>query len=286
MEVSQERFEFALKQLRASDWERFERLASAFLASEWTDICTMATPDGDGGRDSELFSPTGTANVAIQYSVQQDWGTKIRRTVKRLATTFPNVNILVFVSNQQIGAKSDSLRKEFSAVGLYIDVRDRSWFVERTNLDNNRSAAAAELAHAIVDPLLESKGILTQSVSALSDQDAKTALVFLEMQWRNETAGKGLTKSSFEALVRGALHGTDSTHRMSRRAVHARISEFLPKHPLAQLVPYVDAALRRLSRTAVRHWQKEDEFNLSHEEAERLKDEAAAIFHQLVVDLG
>jgi hypothetical protein len=161
--------------------------------------------------------------------------------------------------------------------GLYLDVRDRSWFVDRTNLDKNRSAAAAELARVVVDPLLESKGLLRQSAAALTGQDAKTALIFLELQWRNESVAKGLTKSAFEALVRGALHGTNSTSRMTRQAVQKRVSEFLPKHSLPQMVPYIDAALKRLSRSAVRHWPKVDEFNLSHEEIERLKDEAAAM---------
>jgi hypothetical protein len=213
----------------------------------------------------------------VQYSVQEDWGTKIRSTVSRLKETFPQAQVLIFVSNKQIGAKSDNLKKEASDNNLYLDVRDRSWFVERANLDANRSAAAAELARVIVDPLLESKRVLTRSVSGISGQEAKTALVFLEMQWRDERAGKGLTKSSFEALVRGALHGTSNSRRMSRTEVHTRVAEFLPQHPPKQLVPYIDAALKRLAKSAVRHWQKEDEFTLSHEESERLKDTAAAI---------
>ncbi len=277
MEVSPERFEFALRLLRSSDWERFERLASAFLASEWNDIRTTAAPGGDGGRDSELFSPRGLTNVVIQYSVQVDWAAKIRQTFTRLKASFPTANILVFVSNQQIGAKADTIKRMLSADGTYLDVRDRSWFVERTNLDKNRSEAAAVLARAIVDPLLESKSLVTQSAAALTGQDAKTALLFLELQWRNESVAKGLTKSAFDALVRGALHGTNSSNRMSRQAVYKRVFEFLPKHPLSQMIPYIDAALKRLSRSAVRHWTKGDEFNLSYEEIERLKDEAAAI---------
>jgi hypothetical protein len=84
MEISQDRLELALKNLKPSDWERFERLASTFLASEWPRIRTMASPSGDGGRDSELYSPEGSANVVVQYSVQADWVAKARGTVKRL----------------------------------------------------------------------------------------------------------------------------------------------------------------------------------------------------------
>jgi len=157
MEISQERLDLALRQLRPSDWERFERFASTFLASEWTDLRTMASPSGDGGRDSELFSPKGKSNVVIQYSIQQDWTSKVRKTVKRLKETFLDARILIFLSNQLIGAKSDELKRELSDEEIFLDVRDKSWFVERTNLDGNRSAAAAELARVIVDPFLESK---------------------------------------------------------------------------------------------------------------------------------
>jgi hypothetical protein len=169
----------------------------------------MATPSGDGGRDSELFAPADSPNVVIQYSIQRDWGDKIRRTVRRLKDTFPSAAILIFVSNQQIGAKADELKKELSKQGVFLDVRDKTWFVERANTDSNRAKAATELARVIVDPILESKNLL-RSISPLSSEEAKTALIFLEMHSRKVT-GKNLTKSSFEALVRGALHGTLTT---------------------------------------------------------------------------
>jgi len=62
-------FELALDKTRSSDWEYFEELSSAFLTSEFGSLRTMASPSGDGGRDSELFSSTGSTYVAIQYSV-------------------------------------------------------------------------------------------------------------------------------------------------------------------------------------------------------------------------
>lgn len=282
MEISQERLDLALKHLRPSDWERFERLASTFLASEFPGIRTMASAGGDGGRDSELFAPGGKANVVIQYSVTQDWSDKIRGTVKRLKETFPDSHVLIFMSNQQIGAKADKLKEELSGQAIFLDIRDRSWFVERTNLDGNRSAAAAELARVIVDPYLESRSIIDRTVSPLAGsplagQEARTALFFLEMQWRDENLSKGLTKSAFETLVRAALHGTSPLTRVTRSQIHTRVHEFLPQYSFSQLVPFIDAALRRLNKKAVRHVQKDDEFSLSYEETEKVKDRAAAI---------
>jgi hypothetical protein len=277
MEVSQSRFELALTELKPSDWEKFERLSSIFVAAEWPGVRTMAAPSGDGGRDSELFSADGATGVALQYSVEKTWRNKITRTLKRLRETFPETRVLVFLSNQLIGAQADGLRKTSSEQGVFIDVRDRSWFIERANSDTARQEAANSLARAVVDPLLEAKGLAPRSAKALDRHEAGTALTFLEMQWRDEAADRGLTKSSFDALVRAALHGTTSDNRLSRAAVHDRVSEFLPQHGEDQLAPFVDAALRRLTKSAVRHWPKVDEFNLSHQESERLKDVAASI---------
>lgn len=282
MEISQDRFQLALGGLKASDWERFERLAATFLASEWPNLRTMASPSGDGGRDSELFSPDEQPNVVIQYSVQYDWAAKIKGTAARLRETFPHASILVYVSNQLIGARADGLRTELSKTGIYLDIRDKSWFVERCNVDQNRSAAAAELARVIVDPLLEASGIKHNSASALSGQEARTAHLFLEMHWRDENTSKGLTKSAFEALVRSALQGSDGENRVNRDELHKRIGRILPQHSREQLSPYIEAALKRLTKIAIRHWPADDTFNLSFEEIERLKDRKASV--ALLVD--
>jgi len=140
----------------------------------------MASAGGDGGRDSELFSAEGVPNVVIQYSVQYDWVAKIRATVVRLQETFPAANVLVFISNQLIGAKADDLKSELSKKGIHLDVRDKSWFVERCNLDESRSSAAAELARVIVDPLLEASAVKHSTASPLYDVYLVTAKHVLE----------------------------------------------------------------------------------------------------------
>jgi hypothetical protein len=236
-EISQTRFEFALSMLDPSDWERFEKLASTFLASDWPNLRTVAAPSGDGGRDSELYAPDGDTTVAIQYSIRKDWHEKIKETIERLKNTFPDVTTLVFLSNQVIGAAADRTKKLAREKGLYLDVRDQSWFVERVNLDPSRANAANELSRVVVDSILETKNVVRRSGHALSKEEAKTALVFLEMQLSDEKRGKGLTRSSFEALVQGVLRDTNNENRVSRTEIHSRVTKLLPKHEPVQLVP-------------------------------------------------
>jgi hypothetical protein len=96
------------------------------------------------------------------------------------------------------------------------------------------------------------------------------------MQWQDTDTAKGLTKSAFEALVRAALNDTSNENRINRAQIHVRVHDFIPQHNIAQLVPYIDSALQRLNKSAVRFWPN-DEFTLSHDELERLKNRAASI---------
>lgn len=277
MTVSRERFELALERLKDSDWEKFENLASAFLAADFSKLRTMASSSGDGGRDSELFSPDGEPTVAFQYSVQESWPNKIKKTVKRLKENFPKVNFLYYVSNQEIGARADKLKRELAKDGIFVDILDRTWFLDRFNLDQQRSEAASSISRSIVDPLLEQKGILSRKNDALSRNEAGTALIFLELQQQDEVAGKNLTRSSFEALVRAALHGSNKDNRIKREAIYERVQTFLPQHSPDQLKHFIDAALTRLKRHALNEWNGGAEFNINYQESERIKDSSAKL---------
>lgn len=271
MSISQARFLLALRSLRSPDWEKFERLSSVFLAAEFPQARTTASPSGDRGRDAELFTYSGLPNVLFQFSVARDWERKIVDTLNRIKIEFPSVRHVIFLFNQEIGARGDDIRTKAFAEGISIDIRDQNWFAERVNLDESRRTAAEELAQAIVDPILRDSGVISNAPS-LSGQEAKTALVYLEMQSRDESASKGLTKSCFEALVKCALRGTCSQNRKSRNEIRSHIHGLLPQHSPNQLDPLIDAALNRLSKKVIKHWQKLDEFHLSFEEVERTKD--------------
>ena len=276
MLISRDRLRLALRGLQGSNWEHFERLCSAFLAVEFPLLRTTASPGGDRGRDAELFSCSGSPSVVFQFSVQRDWKQKIADTLERVSVEFPTATHIVFMSNQEIGAEGDDTRGKAFARGLSIDIRDQSWFIERVNLDDSRRAAAEELARIVVDPLLHNSGVLSNA-PGLTGQEAKTALVYLEMQARDEVALKGLTKACFEALVKCSLRGTSAQNRKSREQVRTDILSLLPQHSANQLNPLIDAALKRLTKGAIKHWTKTDDFHLSFEEVESTKDRVVSL---------
>ena len=284
------RLQLALERLHPSDWHRFERLASAFLASEFDGLRTTASPAGDEGRDAELFVYATEPKILLQYSVATDWGGKIRQTVRRIHETFPGALALVFVSNQVIGASADRIKREVRKDnGLSLDVRDRNWFVERVLGSPSREKAAEELAQAIVDPYLASTGVTVYAPSVLSAPEAIAALTFLGLQWRDDIREKGLTKLAFEALVRAVLATTDSEHRMTRGSVLEGVCRILPGHRPEHVHRFVDSALVRLTKRAIRHWKKEDEFCLSYEEKLRVNEykiHAALAERDLLAEIG
>ena len=279
--MNRSQFELALTHTKASDWAHFESLCSHFLASEHPSMRTMASASGDGGRDSQLYAPDGENIVCAQYSVTKSWDEKIRKTQKRLIENFKNVKILIYMSNQEIGAKGDGIKSELLKDGVFLDIRDKNWFLERFDADEKKAGGAKEFFERIGRPYLEGQQIIVTKRSALSNQEAKAALVYLGMQWEDANTDKGLTKLSYEALVRSVLRNTNAENLMTRSEVHAAIHSFLPSQSIDTIKIYSDSALKRLERHVVKHREKEDAFHLAHEELLRLADK---LIHQDLLD--
>jgi hypothetical protein len=268
-------FKIALEHLNPSDWELFEELCSQFLVAEFDKLRTMASPSGDGGRDSEIFSPEGNSFVAAQYSVTEHWKSKIRQTKKTIKETMGEARILLYMSNQQIGGQADELKKELLKDELMLDVRDFNWFLERASTSPIREAAAEALIERVARPYLAGESVIEKRNSPLTSGEARAALVYLGLQWQDDITDKGLTKLSFDALVRAALRHTSSEQRISREKVHQTILSALPSADKNTVIHHVDKALSRLEKKYIRYWKKEDEFCLTHDESQRILDRLA-----------
>ncbi|MCQ8128453.1 hypothetical protein [Methylomonas rivi] len=277
MSLHRKRFTLALERIQPTDWARFEQFASAFLTSEFDNLRTVASPSGDEGRDAELFSPTSEPEIVLQYSVTKHWTTKIRDTAKKVKKNLTHARQLLYVTNQQIGADGDGLKKELrTKYQLILDIRDSSFFLDRYEGDDHREAVAENLARDIVDPFLESKDVIQKKAQALTTAESRAALVFLELQWQDDGREKGLTKTAFDALVRTALRGTNPDYRLTRNQVYDLVKKIIPTDDIAFLIAETDKSLSRLNKNFIRHYPN-DEFCLSHEENIRLKSRIAEV---------
>lgn len=265
------RFSLALDWLKPTEWELFEQLASAFLASEFPELRTTASASGDGGRDSFFFVADGDPTVALQYSVTKAWEQKITSTVTTLGKKHPETRVLIYATNQVIGAKADELvaklRREEK---IHVDVRDRHWFLERRESSVAAEKAAENLALRIVDPVLQDKKVIERRTPVLGNRDARTAVLYLDLQLRDDAQDKGLTTIAFDGLVRAALRDTDPDHRLSRADVQQRVLQFVPGHDVERIKLLTDSALDRMKKRSIRHHEKADEFCLAFDERRRL----------------
>lgn len=270
------RLELALSLVSGSDWRAFEKFAAEFLSVEYPAMRTTASPSGDGGRDAEIYVPLEEPSTAVQISVRHDWAPKIRETVSRLAMTFPDVTELIYVTNQTIGASADGLKKELRKdSGISLDIRDSNWFLEREHTHPQRAVASERLAEQFVDPILPRGGANPAGEPRLSGDESRIALLQLVLDVRDTSGDRNLTKSCFESLVIAALRGTSTENRISRVAVKAAIKSLVPAGTPGQLEALVDGALTRMSRKhgPVKHIRTTDEFQLSHDETLRLKEQ-------------
>ncbi|WP_270889697.1 hypothetical protein [Pedococcus sp. 5OH_020] len=274
--IAYERFKLALSSVEGAQWRAFEVLATVFMADQYPSLRPMASASGDGGLDAQLWQPDDDVAVALQFSVRKDWETKIVETCKRLRSTHKDVKILVFASNQEIGPAANKLKKTVrSEFGVYLDVRDREWFLSNRNHGAASTAEAEEFAAKIVDPLLGDVSSMGRQAQALDDLEAKAAFVYLGLQWEDDTREKGLTKLCMEAMVRAVLRDTTSEQRMPRQQIHEQIKKLLPAQDRNSRAAQVDGALKRLSKVHIRHWTKVDEFCLTWAERIRLHERLA-----------
>lgn len=276
-----QRLQVALGNIQPGQWELFERLCSAFLASEQPNLRTTARAAGDKGRDAQLWMAEGTPSVLYQFSVTKDWNDKVRETVATLRSNFPDARVVTYLSNQVIGADADDVKaKHLREDGYYLDVRDRSWFLERASHSLTVERAVEEFCSVVADPLLRAAASGERAGGThdpLSSHERHAALLYLQMQLADSRSDRNLTKLAFEALVRAALVETDSDHRLSRVEVHARVEKLVPSQEVEAVRTYTDTALKRLTKRFIRHWEKPDEFCLMHEEALRLREGVAGL---------
>lgn len=266
----------ALRLIDGPQWRKFETLSTVFLADEYPSLRPLASESGDGGLDALLFCPSDDESTVLQFSVRKDWGPKIRETCVRVAKTTPTAKVVIFASNQDIGPDASAIKKEMRAEhSIFVDIRDREWFVTNRNRSAAVEAEAEEFCKAIADPFLENEGAIERHGRALEDLEAKAAFVYLGLQWEDDTRDKGLTKLCFDALVRAVLRETTNDERLPRSEVKRLVAELLPAHNLSVLNVQVDSALKRLSKVYIRHWTKLDEFCLTWAERQRLHERLA-----------
>jgi hypothetical protein len=195
--IGYERLRYALTRCDGSQWRVFERLAQVVLQDEYPSLRPLATMSGDGGLDAGLFQPSDDESVAVQYSVRQDVATKVREACARVRETHPDVSVLVYVTNQAVGAASGGIRKRMRKdFGIHVDIRDQEWLLTQRNASAAVTAEAEEFTKVVADPTRSGDEVISRQAQALSDLEAKAAFVYLGLQWADCCRSRQLTMTA------------------------------------------------------------------------------------------
>jgi hypothetical protein len=265
------RLQFALKHLSSSGWSAFEQLASAYAAVDFPNLRTIAGV-GEAGRDAVLYDST-SKSVVLQYSIVEDWKAKIRKTVRRLEEAGHACTTLIYFTNRKIGVAGDELKSELLKQGISLDVRDRTYFLDRIHSSRGQTYAAEEFAAAVVDPLLPLDDIVKNS--PIANKQLRAGLLYLELQASDRGRGRNIARMSFDALVLAALQDTEPERRMARDEILEAVKRALPGRETKELEAGVDGALLRLRRKKQVNFTGSDKsYNLQFEQR-RLRSDAA-----------
>lgn len=271
------RLDFALKNLQGADWDAFERFAAAFFADEFPSLRTVSGV-GDKGRDAVLEDPDASG-VVLQYSIVEDWRSKILQTLERLGDAGVNCTLLIYATNRAIGTRADELKAELRRRGVSLEVRDRSHFVDRVNRSDATRAASNDLAARIVDPLLPASSLVQND--ELAGESLRAGLLYLELQLHDADKQRGLTKLAFEGLTLQSLAGTKPDNTKSRAEIAAELGALFPAHDANRLGAIVDGTLERLrNKRKVVYTKSSDSYALHHSERLALAERADALLDE------
>jgi hypothetical protein len=262
----QARLQFALQHLQSSDWQAFEQLASSFAAVDFPDLRTIAGV-GDEGRDAVLYS-VSTPSVVLQYSIVEDWASKIKSTLKRLADAGHECTSLIYFTSRKIGVAGDSVKSALLQDGVALDIRDRAYFVDRVYHSRGQELAADEFANRIVNPLLPTDDLVRHS--PVQDPQLRAGLLYLELQARDMAGGRNIVRLSYDSLVLATLRDTDASTRMTQDDILDALKDVLPGRDQHELEQGIKGALKRLrQRRQVNYTGKDGSYNLQFEQRER-----------------
>jgi hypothetical protein len=271
------RLQFALRHLQATDWAAFEQLAGAFLSEDFPELRTVAGI-GDEGRDAVL-STRDHPNIVVQYSIAEDWERKIKSTLKRLSDAGHDCSTLIYVTSREIGSSADRLKAELLTEGVTLDVRDRSYFVERVHHSDARRKAAQDFADRIVNPLLPTEDLVRHS--SVGDPDLRAGLLYLELQLRDTDQGRNISRLSYDSLVLAALRETEPDDRRTRDEIIGFVRRVQTGRDSLEVTDGVNGALMRLrNKRRINVTGKDDSFNLQATERQRRDEQALELVRE------
>lgn len=269
---------------RVTGWQ-FEDFANSFYAGL---VGARYVPLGgvkDGGADAFEGDPVkeeeGRPTIFFQASIETDYRSKIRRTIKRLREFGRDPRELTYLTSRTV-KYIDSEERELSRdLDVTVRIRDAAYAVSHIN---DGSATRAAFRHYLQSATDFLKSVGASSIIGPSRHVSSPAVyVFLEQELSRRRGDTSLVDAVTDSLILWALEGTDPDAKlfMSQGDISERISREIPA--TRQVVePRLERRLQLLASRnhpdgrQVRWHKKDDVFVLPYETRRRIEEENRA----------
>ena len=208
----------------------------------------------------------------MQASIEQDYKSKIRRTVKRLNDFERNPNRLLYITNQFIPIIDKVAEELITELDVVIEIQDGNYIMNHISADSGSiDAYYAHLHHSTL--FLE--GVGRSSVLAPSQHVSEPHVyTYLVGELDRRSSGDSFTDGVVDALIIFALEGTDPARdiMMSENEIRSTIIEKLPaaESILANRLRKRLVAISTKGTRRIRWHKKEDCWVLPYEQREEL----------------
>jgi len=226
--VSSELLEVALNKVTGFEFEDF---ACAFMAAldgrAFIPMGGVHDGGADGALDKEIYQADSTS-IFYQMTIQSDYKSKIKQTIKRLREVNRQPRIVYYVTSkiiQHIDKEEDSLTED---QGVIIKIRDAKYLVAHIN-DNQGTKSAYYQYLASKTEYLSKIGVSSNLGFSEFVKDP-SVFVFLQHEVSNKQGNTKLIHSITDTLILWALRNTDPDKGifMSKDDIRSSIIEEFP----------------------------------------------------------
>lgn len=275
--------EVALDRVTGTEFEKFSNeFLPGLIGIDFIPLGGQKDGGADAFHDDGLLSGN-KPGIFYQASIQQDYRTKIRSTVKRLRDFGREPKQLTYITSRivpHIDLEESNLTEE---LGIVVRIRDRRYIASHIN--QNRQTVAAFNNHLLpVVRFLDIPGnvpLISKTMYVVSP----SVYVFLRQEVERRSGKASLLESVTDSLILWALEGTDPDKEifLTQGEILSKIIDTVPpaKHFIKGILRKRLEVLSDKSNPSgreIRWHRREDKYCLPYEtrllvERENLEDE-------------
>jgi hypothetical protein len=217
--------------LDASDGWDFERFAQSFLSGifgiEFRPIGGIHDGGADGAIDLPQFEQESKSTTFVQCSIQNDYGSKINKTISRLRESGREIRKLIYITNKKIRNLDKEEFRLSDSYDISVQILDKEFV--RVNINRNDVTKGAFSSHLdkYLMPLQTFGHSIIQKATTFSAPP--DVYVFLRQIIDRKENRSSLSISLTDGLILKALEGTEpNVYEMSVKQVEDKISDLVP----------------------------------------------------------